>query len=96
MSIEVEAVYEDGILRLDRVLPLEEHQRVKVVVQEELSITDRTAKGDTWWQTLQGILAGQEKRGFVGTATEIDRSNQGYDERMREILRNTTIGKMGG
>ncbi len=33
MSIETEAVYENGALRLDHPLPLEEHQRVKVVIE---------------------------------------------------------------
>ncbi|HEV2972544.1 MAG TPA: antitoxin AF2212-like protein [Pirellulales bacterium] len=35
MSIEVEAVYESGMLILDRLLPLGQHQRVKVVVQKK-------------------------------------------------------------
>ena len=33
MSIEVDATYENGVLKPDRPLPLEEHQRVKVVVE---------------------------------------------------------------
>ncbi len=33
MSIEVEATYEGGVLKPDQPLPLEEMQRVKVVVQ---------------------------------------------------------------
>jgi predicted DNA-binding antitoxin AbrB/MazE fold protein len=42
MSIEVEATYENGVLKLDRPLPLEEHQRVKVVVQQGLSHARRS------------------------------------------------------
>jgi predicted DNA-binding antitoxin AbrB/MazE fold protein len=37
MSIEIEATYEGGILRPDRPLPLEEHQRVKLVVEQDVS-----------------------------------------------------------
>ncbi len=37
MSLEVDAVYENGVLRPDRQLPLDERQRVKVTVREETS-----------------------------------------------------------
>jgi len=42
MSFEIEAVYEDGILKPDHPLPLAEHQRVKVVVHGETSIARRS------------------------------------------------------
>ena len=32
MSLEVEATYENGVLKPDRPLPLGEHQRVKITV----------------------------------------------------------------
>lgn len=41
MSIEIDATYEDGMLKPDRPLPLKEHQRVKVVVQGEVSYARR-------------------------------------------------------
>ena len=34
MAITVEATYENGILRLDRPLPLTEKQRIQVTIQE--------------------------------------------------------------
>lgn len=37
MSLEVEATYENGMLKPDRPLPLDEHQRVKVTVHERTS-----------------------------------------------------------
>ena len=37
MSIEISATYENGVLKLDNPIPLEEHQRVKVTVHEEIS-----------------------------------------------------------
>jgi predicted DNA-binding antitoxin AbrB/MazE fold protein len=49
MSFEVEAVYENGTLKLDRPLPLAEHQRVRVVVQEETSVA-RRSYGIIGWQ----------------------------------------------
>ena len=42
MTIEIEATYENGMLKPDRPLPLEEHQRVKVVVEEEVSHARRS------------------------------------------------------
>jgi predicted DNA-binding antitoxin AbrB/MazE fold protein len=33
MTVEVDATYENGILRLDKPLPLEANQRVRVTVQ---------------------------------------------------------------
>ena len=33
MPIEVEGVYENGVLKLDHPLPLDEHARVKILVQ---------------------------------------------------------------
>jgi predicted DNA-binding antitoxin AbrB/MazE fold protein len=42
MSIEFFATYENGVLRLDDLLPIAEHQRVRVTVREERSIAERT------------------------------------------------------
>ena len=42
MSMEVSATYENGVLKLDNPIPLEEHQRVKVTVHEEMSVVDRS------------------------------------------------------
>jgi predicted DNA-binding antitoxin AbrB/MazE fold protein len=41
VAIEVEATYENGILKLDQSLPLREQQRVKVTIHEEVSRTKR-------------------------------------------------------
>jgi predicted DNA-binding antitoxin AbrB/MazE fold protein len=35
MALEVEAMYEDGVLKPERPLPLRERQRVIITVQEE-------------------------------------------------------------
>ena len=42
MSFVVDATYENGILRLDEPLPLQQHERVKVVVQAGTSHVDST------------------------------------------------------
>ncbi|HEV2972543.1 MAG TPA: hypothetical protein VGY55_21425 [Pirellulales bacterium] len=61
-----------------------------------MSVSARAAKGDNWWQILQEVLADQQKRGFVGTVMEVDRSDHGYEERALEIRKNTIHGNMGG
>jgi hypothetical protein len=95
MLFELEAVYESGVLKLDHVLPLEDHQRVKVVVQERTSIGRGSEEGD-WWRALQNVLANQSKRGFVGTVDGIDRNDDGYEQRMREILNRTAQPRANG
>jgi predicted DNA-binding antitoxin AbrB/MazE fold protein len=49
MSIEFQAIYENGVLKPDKPLPLQEHQRVTVVVQGQPSVA-RTAYGIIGWQ----------------------------------------------
>ncbi len=43
MAINAEAVYENGVLKLDHPLPLGEHQRVRVTVHAEQTLAEQTA-----------------------------------------------------
>ena len=43
MTITVDAVYENGMLMLERPLPLKEHEKVKVTVQPGASLARQTA-----------------------------------------------------
>ncbi len=79
MSIEVDAIYEGGMLKPDRQLPLAEHQRVRIVVRDARVVDRAIDRNQDWWQTLQDILADQKKRGFAGTVTEVDRTDNGYE-----------------
>ena len=56
MSITVEAVYEDGVLKPVQPLPLKEHEKVAVTVQSAAS----------------PLLAAYGIMGFTGTAEEAD------------------------
>ena len=49
MAITVEAVYEDGALKLAQPLPLREHERVRVTIHQAVSRASRTA-GLMGWQ----------------------------------------------
>ena len=42
MPLEVTATYENGVLKLDNPLPLEEHQRVKLTIHGEISHAERS------------------------------------------------------
>ena len=52
------------------------------------TVTVADAQAD-WWGALQAITAEQEKRGFIGNVAEIERDDEGYDERMKEIEKHT-------
>ncbi len=43
MTLQVEATYENGVLRLDRPLPFAEHERVQVTIQGRTSWVQATA-----------------------------------------------------
>lgn len=42
MTIETQAVYENGALKLDHSLPLEEHQRVKISIETKMTVARRS------------------------------------------------------
>lgn len=59
MTITIDAVYENGILKLDRPLPLKEHEKVRVTVEQSPSLTEQTAGMIGWAgdvETFERIL----------------------------------------
>ena len=56
MAITVEAVYENGVLKLKEPLPFQEHEQVQVTIHPKTSWVERSA----------GIM------GFTGTADEAE------------------------
>ena len=65
MAITVEAVYEDGMLKPTRALPLHEHQKVTIIVKPAMSRERQTAG-------LIGWTGSQEEADFVATSPELD------------------------
>jgi predicted DNA-binding antitoxin AbrB/MazE fold protein len=57
MTINVEAIYEDGVLKPTQPLPLNQHERVRVTVHKELS----------WAQRTSGLM------GWAGDAETVER-----------------------
>jgi predicted DNA-binding antitoxin AbrB/MazE fold protein len=65
MTITIEAVYEDGVLKPARPLPLKEHEKVQVTVKAAASHVRQTAG-------LIGWTGSQEDADFVALSPELD------------------------
>jgi predicted DNA-binding antitoxin AbrB/MazE fold protein len=66
MSFEVEATYEDGVLKLDKPLPLSEHERVTVQIKPRTSRIRQRAGSIKWTgdpETLRKIAEDPELDG---------------------------------
>jgi predicted DNA-binding antitoxin AbrB/MazE fold protein len=48
MTITIEAIYENGVLRPSQPLPLREHERIRVTIEPETSWAERTAGMLKW------------------------------------------------
>jgi predicted DNA-binding antitoxin AbrB/MazE fold protein len=63
MAITVDAIYENGVLRLEKPLPFREHERVRVSVQPTQSIARESAGMLRWrgdWETLHRLAENDE------------------------------------
>ena len=59
MTLTVEAVYEDGVLKPSRSLPLKEHEKVSITIQSAISLAEQTAGMIRWTgdvETLERIV----------------------------------------
>ena len=65
MSITVEAVYEDGVLKPVRPLPILERQKVEITVKAIPGRVRQTAG-------LMGWTGSQEDADFIATSPELD------------------------
>jgi len=65
MAITVEAVYENGVLEIDKPLPLRESEKVQVTVRQGASSVRQSAG-------LIGWTGSQEDADFVALSPELD------------------------
>ncbi len=68
MTMTVEAIYENGTLKLERPLPLKEREKVRVTVEPELSLARRTAGMIGWTgdvETFERILREAEETQYL-------------------------------
>ena len=55
MAITVEAVCEKGVLKPDRPLPLQEHEKVSITIAPAVSLARQTAGMVPWTGTLETL-----------------------------------------
>ena len=48
MTLVIEAIYEDGVLKPSEPLPLQEHEKVRITIDEQLTAAERTAGMMKW------------------------------------------------
>ena len=48
MPMTIEAIYEDGVLKPSRPLPLDEHEKVRITIEPQISWAERTAGMLKW------------------------------------------------
>ncbi len=65
MTIVIDAIYEDGVLKPAQALPFAEHQKVEITVKAAVSRVRQTAG-------LIGWTGSQEDADFVATSPELD------------------------
>jgi predicted DNA-binding antitoxin AbrB/MazE fold protein len=63
MSLTIEAIYENGVLKPARPLPLKEHETVRITIEPQLSWAERTAGTLQWngdFEDLRRIVEDDE------------------------------------
>jgi predicted DNA-binding antitoxin AbrB/MazE fold protein len=63
MSITIEAIYENGVLKPTQPLPFKEHEKVQVTVDSQIGWAERTAGMLKWTgdpETLRRIIEDDE------------------------------------
>jgi predicted DNA-binding antitoxin AbrB/MazE fold protein len=57
MTVAVEAIYEDGVLKLEGPVGLKEHSKVRVIIEEEAPRTSGAADEDpTGWKAARQFI----------------------------------------
>ena len=70
MTLTVEAVYENGVLKPAQALPLQEHEKVEITVRSAVSRVRLTAG-------LIGWTGAQEDADFVALSQQLDPQEDG-------------------
>jgi predicted DNA-binding antitoxin AbrB/MazE fold protein len=55
MTLTVEAIYENGVLKPARPLPLKEHETVRITIEPQLSWAERTSGILQWTGDLEDL-----------------------------------------
>ncbi|HEV2968370.1 MAG TPA: antitoxin family protein [Pirellulales bacterium] len=68
MTLTANAIYENGVLKLDQPLPLKEHEKVRVTVEPNVSLAQQTAGMIGWTgdvETFERILKEAEETQYL-------------------------------
>jgi predicted DNA-binding antitoxin AbrB/MazE fold protein len=65
MTLQIEAVYENGVLKPLRALPLQEHEKVQITIESAVSRVRQSAG-------LMGWTGSQEEADFAALSPELD------------------------
>jgi predicted DNA-binding antitoxin AbrB/MazE fold protein len=63
MTLTIEAIYENGVLKPSQPLPLKEHEMVRITIEPQLSLAERTAGILQWtgdFEDLRRIVEDDE------------------------------------
>jgi predicted DNA-binding antitoxin AbrB/MazE fold protein len=55
MTLTVEAIYEDGVLKPATPLPLKEHEKVSITIRSAVGLASRTAGMVPWTGSLEDL-----------------------------------------
>jgi hypothetical protein len=56
MTVAVEAIYENGVLRLEKPVPLKEHAKVRVTIEEEGEARPAVDDDPTGWKAARQFI----------------------------------------
>jgi predicted DNA-binding antitoxin AbrB/MazE fold protein len=65
VSITIEAIYEDGVLKPAQPLPLKEHEKVRIRIETAITWAERTAG-------MMGWKGSTEEAEYFATSPELD------------------------
>jgi predicted DNA-binding antitoxin AbrB/MazE fold protein len=56
MTVAVEAIYENGVLRPEKPLGFKEHARVRVIIEDEAAVQATEDDDPTGWKTARRFI----------------------------------------
>jgi predicted DNA-binding antitoxin AbrB/MazE fold protein len=56
MTVAVEAIYENGVLKLEKPLDIEEHAKVRVIIEDGREAAPAEADDPTGWKSARGLI----------------------------------------
>jgi predicted DNA-binding antitoxin AbrB/MazE fold protein len=91
MSLTIEAVYENGVLRPDQPLPLKEHERVKVTIQAAGSVATQVEPSGVTPQLREWAqVQFTDEEVLTGLREVRETGGLGFDDFLEDLTRAAT------